>query len=107
MFYSSREIEASKEHQICAQTEGGWGVSGPQQTADFLEGYGDTAIDPVALAYYQYAWAVQDIAAHGETVLFLPDLRKETRRHALRGFRSLFEPGNIVSLALASDYSGT
>ncbi len=76
---------------------------GPHETACFLRGYGDTAIDPRALVYYRYAWAVQDMASYGERVFFLPDLGEETRRDAMHGFMDLFEPGNIVALAFASD----
>jgi spectinomycin phosphotransferase len=76
-----------------------------RETACFLEGYGDTVIDPIALTYYRYAWAVQDMAAYAERVFFMPDLGTETRREAVHGFISLFEPGNIVALAFALDGS--
>ncbi|HXF62609.1 MAG TPA: aminoglycoside phosphotransferase family protein [Caldilineaceae bacterium] len=78
----------------------------PQETACFMQGYGDgegaTPIDLDALTYYRYAWAVQDIAAYGEEVFFLPDRSEDSRRKALQGLMSLFEPGNIVDLALSS-----
>lgn len=72
------------------------------ETECFFQDYGRTAIDPLALAYYRYAWAVQDIAAYGEQVFFSPDLGEVTRRAAVQGFMDLFAPGNIVVLALAS-----
>jgi spectinomycin phosphotransferase len=72
------------------------------QTTCFLDGYGESVIDQLALAYYRYAWAVQDMAACGEQVFFLPDLSDGARRAALRSFVDLFAPGSIVSLALAS-----
>lgn len=78
---------------------------GQHETTCFFEGYGETVIDPIALAYYRYAWAVQDIAAFGEEKLFLPNLGEDTRREALRWFVGLFSPGGIVSLALPSDLS--
>ena len=74
----------------------------PKETAAFLQGYGESAVDPAALAYYRYAWAVQDIAAYGEQVFLTPELTPESRLDGLQGFISLFEPGNIVSIALAS-----
>jgi spectinomycin phosphotransferase len=74
----------------------------PHETTCFLQGYGAAAIDPYALSYYRHAWAAQDIAAYGERVFFLPDLGEDTRRHALHGLMSLFEPGNIVDIALGS-----
>lgn len=75
----------------------------PQHTEYFFRGYGDTAIDPDAMAYYRHAWAVQDIGSYGEVVLFRPDLCDESRRHAVRSFKLLFEPGYIVSTAMAGD----
>lgn len=71
---------------------------GPRERAAFLQGYGASALDALALQYYRYAWAVQDIAAYGESVFFLPDQSDEARRDALRGFEVLFEPRNIVQL---------
>ena len=75
----------------------------PQQTASFLRGYGETAIDMRAITYYRYAWALQDIAAYGEQVCFAPELEEAVRRDAFDSFVGLFQPGNIVSIALASD----
>jgi len=75
----------------------------PHETACFLQGYGDAALDPVALTYYRYAWAVQDMGAYGEQVFFLPDLSQETRHDAAAGFMDMFEPGNIVAIASGSN----
>jgi spectinomycin phosphotransferase len=74
----------------------------PHQTRAFLLGYGDIAADAEDLTYYRCAWAVQDIATDAEQVLFLPELSESARRHGLDGFKSLFEPGNIVEIALSS-----
>lgn len=73
------------------------------ETASFLQGYGDTAIDSGALVYYRYAWAAQDMGAYSEQVFFAPEVSADSRREALQGFMSIFEPGNIASLAFASD----
>lgn len=81
----------------------GAGLVGPHESACFLQGYGDAAIDATALVYYRYGWAVQDIAAYSEEVFFSPNLSAEARRAALRGLMRLFEPGQIVAIALASD----
>ena len=77
----------------------GHGLVRPRDTDSFLQGYGETGIDPRRLAYYRTAWAVQDIAAYGEEVLLAPALGEATRRAAVNGFMDLFEPGNIVDLA--------
>lgn len=74
----------------------------PENEAAFLEGYGAAAIDPVALMYYRYAWAVGDIGAFGEEICFRPDLGPATRAEALRLLRGLFAPGQIVAIALGS-----
>jgi spectinomycin phosphotransferase len=97
-------ILALKERDLMFVVGGiGGDLVGPHETACFLQGYGESAIDSRALVYYRYAWAVQDMAAYAEQVFFLPDFGEESRRDAVDGFMSLFEPGNIVALALASD----
>jgi spectinomycin phosphotransferase len=71
----------------------------PEETAWFLEGYGDATADPLALAYYRHAWAVQDIGSYGAQV-FLDDQSRAAA--AFSRLRSLFEPGAIVELARTS-----
>jgi spectinomycin phosphotransferase len=75
----------------------------PHETASFLQGYGEAEIDPRALAYYRYAWAVQDMGAYAEQVFFSGGLVEESRRDAYKGFVDMFEPGNIVDIAFESD----
>jgi spectinomycin phosphotransferase len=97
-------VLAPKERDLMFVVGGiGRDLVSPRETACFFEGYGDTTIDPLALVYYRYAWAVQDMAAYGERVFFLPDLAEESRHDAVHGFVDLFEPGNIVDIALGSD----
>ncbi|MDQ3767383.1 MAG: aminoglycoside phosphotransferase family protein [Actinomycetota bacterium] len=79
------------------------GLVRPKDTAAFLQGYGEASINPVALVYYRYAWAVQDIAAFGEQVLLLPSMGQKSRLAAVQDFKKLFQPGHIVQLARASD----
>ncbi len=74
---------------------------GPREEEWFFRGYGEVVINPLALAYYRHAWAVQDIADFGEQVFTRPDLGVETKRAAAELFTSLFEPGNIVDLSEA------
>jgi len=95
-------VLAPKERDLMFVIGGiGPGLVKPNETAFFLQGYGGPVIDPLALAYYRYAWAAQDIAAYAEEALLRDELRAETRRAALDGFKGLFEPGRIVSIALA------
>ena len=77
---------------------------GPREEAWFLAGYGPTAIDPVALAYYRHLRAVSDVAARGEQAVLLPAVSEATRRLALHWLERLFAPGYIVSLARQVDH---
>ncbi|GAB4201581.1 MAG: aminoglycoside O-phosphotransferase APH(9)-Ia [Roseiflexaceae bacterium] len=77
---------------------GGDGVS--QQTgAWFLEGYGPTPLDELALRYYRCAWAIQDIASFAQEVFLMPELSPEDRAAAVRWWGGLFSPGAIVEIA--------
>ena len=69
----------------------------------FFQGYGKTVIDPVALAYYRYEWVVQEIGDDSARVYLTPGLGDESKAEALRDFQRLFEPGNVVDGAYASE----
>jgi spectinomycin phosphotransferase len=75
---------------------------GARATAAFLEGYGDRPIDPLALAYYRHAWAIQDIAGYAARVLLGRRADEAGQREAARILAGLFRPGEIVDLAIAS-----
>lgn len=79
------------------------GLVEPREEALFFRGYGVAAVDPLALAYYRYAWAVGDIGDFAAQVFFRPDLGPASGRAAVDGFTSLFLPGNIVALASVAD----
>ncbi|MBZ0289497.1 MAG: aminoglycoside phosphotransferase family protein, partial [Anaerolineae bacterium] len=57
--------------------------------AAFYGGYGDTAADRTALAYYRYEWVVQEIGDFGKRVFISDDVGDETRADSVRGFRQL------------------
>jgi spectinomycin phosphotransferase len=98
-------VLAPKERDLMFAVGGGISrdLVGPSEEALFLQGYGATTIDPLALTYYRYAWAVSDIGAYAEEIVFRPDLGAATKRASVGQFLSLFRPGQIVALALASD----
>ena len=73
-----------------------------RQTELFLRGYGPVAPDPAALAYYRCAWALQDLASFGHTVLLDETAGEANRREALRIFTLSFAPDQLVALGLAS-----
>ncbi len=81
----------------------GPGLVWPHEEAWFFAGYGATTVDPLALAYYRYAWALGDIGSYGERVCFMPELGVETKQAAVQGVISCFRPGGIVALAYAAD----
>lgn len=97
-------VLAPKERDLMFVVGGGisrqW-VS-PTNEQLFLQGYGDATIDPLAIAYYRYAWAISDIGDFGTQVLLRADLGPQSRRTALEFFKTLFLPGNIVENALGS-----
>jgi spectinomycin phosphotransferase len=78
------------------------GLVGPREEARFFQGYGAVAVDPLALAYYRYVRAVDDIGTNCEQIFDRPDLGPETRREAVDRFLLLFEPGYIIARAFAS-----
>ncbi len=95
---------APKERDLMFVIGGiGRGLVQPHETAAFLEGYGQAAIDQRALTYYRYAWAVQDLAAYAEEALLTPGASPEARRAAARSFVAQLAEGNIVDIARASD----
>jgi spectinomycin phosphotransferase len=74
----------------------------PAETEYVLQGYGPAPLDPLALAYYRYAWAISDVSAYGESICLRPDLSLTTRLEEAAVFEMLFAPGHIVEIALDS-----
>jgi spectinomycin phosphotransferase len=69
----------------------------------FFQGYGNRVLDWLALAYYRYNWAVQDIGEFGEFILQREDVGMASKEDAARLFRSLFKPGSTVETAYAAE----
>ncbi len=84
---------------------GGRAADSPLTTAEqaFLKGYGQTTVNWLAMAYYRYEWVVQEIADFTERVFFMPELGRETKQDAVRGFMQLFNPGDVITSAYASE----
>lgn len=68
----------------------------------FYQGYGQTDIDPVALAYYRYERIVQDISAYCEEIL-LTEGDSEDRERGFRFLTSNFSPGGLIELTKRSE----
>ena len=63
----------------------------------FRAGYGATAVDAVALAYYRNEWVVQELGDFGDRLFFLTDIGgEETLQDAVHGFAELFDPGDVA-----------
>jgi spectinomycin phosphotransferase len=84
----------------------GGGIGGVWNSAEedalFYRGYGATAVDPLALAYYRYERIVEDIAAFSEQLL-LTDEGGADRAQGLQFFRDQFLPNEVVAIAYRSD----
>ena len=82
---------------------GGQGFTGhtaAEEMLRFYEGYGATAVEPMALAYYRYERILQDIAAYSEALL-LTDAGGADREQSLRYLASNFLPHGTLAAAYA------
>jgi spectinomycin phosphotransferase len=68
----------------------------------FYRGYGQTQIDPRALAYYRYERIVEDIAVYCEQI-FLTDEGGRDREQSLQYLASNFVPNGVLEIAYRSD----
>jgi spectinomycin phosphotransferase len=69
------------------------------QEAQFFEGYGETEINKLAMAYYRYDWGVQDLGEFGREVFFLDFFSEESKAHSAEMFMGLFSAGNTIDAA--------
>lgn len=92
---------APKERDLMFVTVGGF-MSDERKEALFFKGYGQTTIDPLALAFYHYVRAVEDLGAFGEQV-FLMDSTEQTKQDAAAWFKKMFEPGKFIDAARKLD----
>lgn len=79
------------------------GLVEPNDEVAFFQGYGSTSVDALALAYYRYAWAIDDIGSYAEQLLMTEE-SGANKRFALELLQKQFEDGNIVQVALESRY---
>jgi len=70
----------------------------------FFQGYGETKIDPLALAYYHFDWCVEDMGEFAKDVFGRANVGDETKANSIKWFKTLFAEGNSVELALESNY---
>jgi spectinomycin phosphotransferase len=94
-------ILAPKERDLMFIGGGVGGIWNTDQEARwFYQGYGQTEIDLVALAYYRYERIVEDIAEFSERVFGMQGSVQDRRR----GLRLIeqFAPNNVVEIASRS-----
>jgi spectinomycin phosphotransferase len=77
------------------------GHTAQEEATLFYQGYGETQVDPIALAYYRYERIIQDIAIFCEQLL-LTDAGGDDREQSLRFLISNFEPGGTIEAAYSS-----
>ena len=83
---------------------GGLGDSGytPQEEeAMFYQGYGQTNINQIAIAYYRCERIIEDIAVYCEQI-FLSDEGGEDRKESLENVKSNFLPNGTIAVAYQS-----
>ncbi|HAT1869146.1 TPA: aminoglycoside O-phosphotransferase APH(9)-Ia [Legionella pneumophila] len=68
----------------------------------FYEGYGKINVDKIILSYYRHERIVEDIAVYGQDLLS-SDQNDESRLESFKHFKSMFDPNNVVEIALSSD----
>lgn len=75
----------------------------PQAEATlFYQTYGQSEIDPVALAYYRYERIIQDIAVFCEQI-FLVDEGGEDREQAFTYLKASFQPQGVLAISYEFD----
>lgn len=68
-------------------------------TEAFFAGYGDPAVDWLALAYYKYDWVIQEFGDYGERVFLASDQSAGNLALARREFARLFETDDVIDRA--------
>jgi spectinomycin phosphotransferase len=84
---------------------GGQGFAGhtaQEEETLFYRGYGQTQIDPAALAYYRYERIIQDIAVFCEQI-FLTHEGGKDREQSFRYLASNFLPNGVLEIAYETD----
>jgi spectinomycin phosphotransferase len=90
-------VMAPRERDLQFVTVGSF-VTGEKSERLFFRGYGETDIDPLAMAYYRYARVVEDLGGFAEKV-FLMDTTDEAKEDCRRWFEYQFSPGGPVEAA--------
>jgi spectinomycin phosphotransferase len=93
-------ILAPKERDLMfiGGAQGFRGYSAQEEEILFYRGYGQTQIDPIALAYYRFERIVEDIAIYCEQLLST-QRGGEDREQSLHYLKSNFLPNGTIEIA--------
>ena len=78
------------------------GLSPEEEEVRFYRAYGDTQVDPVAIAYYRYERIIEDIAVFSE-LLLLSDRGGTDRMQSLTYLAANFQPNGTIDIAHRMD----
>lgn len=84
---------------------GGRGHTLEEEVSLFYQGYGQTQVNPVAIAYYRYERIVEDIAVYCEQILLSEDGEAD-RQQALAYLQSNFGFNGTIDVAHQLDTTG-
>jgi spectinomycin phosphotransferase len=79
-----------------------WQKANEAEEALFYQGYGETSVDPIALAYYHYERIVEDMVVTCEQI-FLTANGGEDRAEGVLHMVNQFRPNGAVELAYRTD----
>ena len=96
-------ILAPKERDLMFIGAGiGKGWDDPRGSERFYQGYGETDIDPVGIAYYRYERIVEDVSAYCQEILD-SERGEADRLQALNYLSSQFRPDDVIDIAFRTD----
>lgn len=101
-------IMAPKERDLMfiGGAQGFRGCSAQEEEILFFRGYGQTEIDPCALAYYRYERIIQDIAVYCQQLLHSTEGGSD-RKQSLHYLKSNFLPDGTIEMAHQAYRHGT
>jgi spectinomycin phosphotransferase len=78
------------------------GYTPQQEEAMFYQGYGQTDVNQIALAYYRYERIIEDLAVYCNQI-FLSDQGGKDRLTAVENVKSNYQPNGTINKAIQAD----
>ena len=95
-------VLAPRERDLMFVTVGGFVTEKRAETL-FFQGYGETDIDPLTMAYYRYERVMEDLLEFAAEVL-LRGSSDETKQDSIKWFVAQFAPGGTLEAAYELDH---